>query len=347
MVRIRGITPDFEWVRAFSYRFPLHQYMRRNLGWHARMFERDSEQSSYRLLDPILTQENIDIFYLGDQLHECSSSTTSLYLDDQFTSSATPLSFAASYGLTFFCRDKIVAGVDVNESHGAALLMAAVNAYERTVRMLLEHGAYLTRKHLIKILENLSLQTIKEIWHGQGVSWQSGDQGLHEKLTPLHCLMENDTVNFNDLIVFFLKNGEDINAHARPHGTPLHALLCKRARSSITKKMKVLIQNGADVNADGPEGKPLDLLLEKLREDAKTGLKFTLGEYIPEIELLIDNGAVSDHAGLEAISRIRDLVHKFDRIRYGANIRMPETELIKYINEILGEWRAELGEIGL
>jgi hypothetical protein len=48
--------------------------------------------------------------------------------------------------------------------------------------------------------------------------------------------------------------------------------------------------------------------------------------------------AVSDHAGPDAISRIRDLVHKFDGIWYRAHIR----ERIKYISEILGEWRAEL-----
>jgi hypothetical protein len=147
--------------------------------------------------------------------------------------------------------------------------------------------------------------------------------------------MESDTVNLDDLMVFFLKNREDINAHARPYGMPLHALLSKRTGFSITEKMKALIQNGADVSPDGPESKPLDLILERLREDTKTILMPAPWEHIPKIGLLIDNGAVSDHAGPDAISRIRDLVHKF---QYGAYIHKPEMELIKYINEILGEW---------
>jgi hypothetical protein len=194
--RTRGITPDSEWARDSGYGFPLHQYVRRNLGWHAYTFERDSERSSYSLLDPILTQENIDLFYLGDQPH-------------RYSSSMTPLSLAASYGLTLFCRDKIAAGADVNESHGRALLMATVNAHERTVKMLLEHGARLTRNHGVAILDNLSLQIIKEIWYEQGASWQSGDQEPFEGFAPFFSVAESDAVNFRNMIVFFSRNPED------------------------------------------------------------------------------------------------------------------------------------------
>jgi hypothetical protein len=79
--------------------------MRRNLGWHAYTFVMDSKKSSYPLLEPILAKVNIDLFYLDNQLSESYRSTT-------------PLCFTTSYRLALFCRDKIVAGADVNESLG-------------------------------------------------------------------------------------------------------------------------------------------------------------------------------------------------------------------------------------
>ncbi len=324
--KIRGIVPGIEWVRSFSYRFPLHQYTRKNLGWHAYMFEKDSEQSSYPFLDPILTQEIIDLFDLGDQLNENSGSTT-------------PLNFAARYGLTFFCREKIAAGADVNESNGTPLLVATVNGHERTVKMLLEHGACLSRRHFVKILGNLSLLAIKEIWYSHRERWQKGDQESCEDLAPLHSVVESGAVNFDDLIVYLIMTGEDINAHAGTRGTPLHEILHKGSEFPIVEKMRVLIRNGASVNADGPEGKPLDLHLEKLR-----GYFLDLKEYVQRMQLLIDHGGISDHFDLDAMSWITNHIYALAGIASLVDRMEPKRKIFDYMDQITGKTRSKAEE---
>ena len=94
-----------------------------------------------------------------------------------------------------------------------------------------------------------------------------------------------------ELLDIFLKRGEDINGQCGPVGTALHANLLRLPACSL-ELCELLIGKGADVNAHGPLGKPLELvwrLAHKYWRKPKRGRKFTQA-----IEWLIDYGAINE-----------------------------------------------------
>ena len=90
-----------------------------------------------------------------------------------------------------------------------------------------------------------------------------------EELDKPHCFrplwyiaQRHETLDTEKMIDFFLKQGEDINGQFGPAGTAIHAS-CWRASKNpygyhYATLLKALISRGADINAQGPYGRPLE-----------------------------------------------------------------------------------------
>ena len=108
-----------------------------------------------------------------------------------------------------------------------------------------------------------------------------------------HIARRQSTDEYQDeeLLEIFLKRGEDINGQCGPVGTALHGNLLHLDRLDHGL-FKLLIEKGADVNAHGPLGKPLEFLwrlAHKPEVKSDSGWKFTWA-----IELLINCGAINE-----------------------------------------------------
>lgn len=92
-----------------------------------------------------------------------------------------------------------------------------------------------------------------------------------------------------ELLDIFLKRGEDINGQCGPVGTALHGSLLRLAKRPV---YQFLLEKGADVNAHGPLGKPLELVWRL----AHTKWGMLAGDlYISNtIEALIHRGAINE-----------------------------------------------------
>ena len=103
--------------------------------------------------------------------------------------------------------------------------------------------------------------------------------------------MNSNEYQDEELLDIFLKHGENINGQYGPVGTALHANLLRLPACSL-ELCELLIGKGADVNAHGPLGKPLELvwrLAHKYWRKPKRGRKVTQA-----IKWLIDYGAINE-----------------------------------------------------
>ena len=105
-----------------------------------------------------------------------------------------------------------------------------------------------------------------------------------------------------EILDIFLKRGENINGQCGPVGTALHGNLLHlpwATGDGSFELFKLLIEKGADVNAHGPLGKPLEFvwrLVHSHEWDLKHKWQFVRG-----IELLIDCGAINEQKDLNGL----------------------------------------------
>ena len=93
-----------------------------------------------------------------------------------------------------------------------------------------------------------------------------------------------------ELVDLFVRRGEDINGQCGPFGTALHGVLLQSGLPlSSVDLLKILVAKGADVNAGGPLGTPLEFVW-RLANTAIIPLDWLLA-YTHRIHWLIENGA--------------------------------------------------------
>ena len=90
------------------------------------------------------------------------------------------------------------------------------------------------------------------------------------------------------VIDLFLERGEDINAQCGPMGTALHSSLFPAEPLNYLPLIRALIAKGADVNAAGPIGRPLEVLWIIAHTS-----KYWVDLFRNAISLLINAGAVN------------------------------------------------------
>jgi len=92
---------------------------------------------------------------------------------------------------------------------------------------------------------------------------------------------------------FLIKHGADVNWHVPETGeTPLHSALCKAGRPQYLYVLKVLVENGADVNARTIPGRETGGFMRDVRTKGETPLH-RAAAYGDEamISYLLENGA--------------------------------------------------------
>ncbi len=95
------------------------------------------------------------------------------------------------------------------------------------------------------------------------------------------------------VVDFLIKQGADVNFAIPETGeTPLHSALCKAGRPYFLYVLKLLVENGADVNAKTIPGKETGGFMRDVRTKGETPLH-RAAAYGDEamIQYLIDNGA--------------------------------------------------------
>lgn len=117
-----------------------------------------------------------------------------------------------------------------------------------------------------------------------------------------------DSPGRKGLIDIFLQRGEDLNDLCCPAGTALHAVILWLDRRNLEYKwplVTTLITRGADVNVNGPFGKPLELAwqlaceAEREHTKSKNGLALAIRE-------LIQHGAINSKCDPDGVVPTKD-----------------------------------------
>jgi NACHT domain len=223
----------------------LHKYVYSHLETHAAAFEAQTKQSSYPLLHSFFSDNNfMNYFDLDDHLFKGQNSITSL-------------SIAASRGLELYVREEVSLGeIDITARSGRALLAALQRKEESIIEYFLSSSVPVEDVHIIRALQNLPPRIVETLLkrRSKGDLWLKDETG--EQVTPLYVLAHQNCKMYKPLVQFFINHGEGINAVSGPCGTALHASL---VTSQSLEKVEFLISKGADVNADGPIGTPLEI----------------------------------------------------------------------------------------
>lgn len=104
-----------------------------------------------------------------------------------------------------------------------------------------------------------------------------------------------------ELVDLFVRRGEDINTQCGPVGTALHSAMLPlnfghtsyRSCSEYTTMWNLLLAKGADINAKGPLGTPLEFVW-RLGNTGNERFYRGLRWWSSAIQWLIENGAVND-----------------------------------------------------
>ncbi|KAH8745621.1 hypothetical protein F5882DRAFT_108345 [Hyaloscypha sp. PMI_1271] len=126
----------------------------------------------------------------------------------------------------------------------------------------------------------------------------SEDQKLKKKFRflPLwEVARREDKEDTESVIDLFLQRGQDINAQCGPFGTALHSFL-KNVHESYggyqSEVLQALVCKGADVNAEGPKGKPLEYIWMLANTSGHGKVKY-VRKYQKLLRDLINLGAVN------------------------------------------------------
>ena len=115
---------------------------------------------------------------------------------------------------------------------------------------------------------------------------------------PMWCIARRFYTRFQDddaeLIDLFVRRGEDINAQCGPVGTALHSALLHLTHHGWDSDIgELLVAKGANVNASGPLGTPLELVWRLANTARHDNLRFT-ENYVDAIRWLIEDRAVNN-----------------------------------------------------
>ena len=125
------------------------------------------------------------------------------------------------------------------------------------------------------------------------------------------CGMKEPEVK--ELIDIFLRRGEDVNGQCCPAGTVLHAVIlwidCGRWDFKWPF-ITTLVNRGADVNAHGPFGTPLELAWQSARQASRKNMK-RLKPMALAIRELIQHGAINSKPDPDGLVPTRDSMLAF------------------------------------
>ena len=99
-----------------------------------------------------------------------------------------------------------------------------------------------------------------------------------------------------ELVDLFIRRGEDINGQCGPVGTALHGSLLQLSHLSLGSNINmcmILLAKGADVNASGPFGTPLEFVWRMANTVKHVKYKYVY-RWPRAIQWLIENGAVNN-----------------------------------------------------
>ena len=177
-------------------------------------------------------------------------------------------------------------------THEAEMAFALQNSSAEVVQLLLPHwpdGKIVFRSDTLAADESLT----------EEVSRSGLGNFLLEppNVGPLWYIARRTTTFEEDnarLVDLFVRRGEDINGQCGPAGTALHGALFQLPDRWWKPDMcKVLVANGADINAQGPLGTPLEFLW-RLANTVETRTYTYVRPFFLAIQLLLQYGAVNN-----------------------------------------------------
>jgi hypothetical protein len=155
---------------------------------------------------------------------------------------------------------------------------------------------------VIKILLDKGSTSSGQLIFLSSVDYHNWDTSRDQKLKiefrflPLwEVAKREDAEDTESVIDLFLQRGEDINAQCGPFGTALHSFL-KNMNESYgvyqSEVLRTLVCKGADVNAEGPKGKPLEYMWMLANTSSHGKIKYAR-KYSKPLRDLIKLGAVN------------------------------------------------------
>jgi hypothetical protein len=164
-------------------------------------------------------------------------------------------------------------GVDVNfrdSGNDTSLLLASWKGHRDVVQCLLEHGADID---LLDQFHNTPLNLAALGGQVDAVRLlldHNADVHSQDRLgrTPLHTVLGvGPRGDIPQIVRLLLERGANPNSRNTQHQTPLHTLLSSSSRDRLDV-YRILVEHGADVDAEGGDGKtPLQLSLERGYEE--------------------------------------------------------------------------------
>ena len=184
-----------------------------------------------------------------------------------------------------------------SHAHDAEMIVALQYSSAEVVKILLRDwpdGKMILKSNLIESDEHL-----------KGELSRSGLLKLCPDVSDVgpmwYVARRTDTYFYGDnaeLIDLFVRRGEDINAQCGPVGTALHSALLHLNTSPWRSHMvKLLVAKGANVNASGPLGTPLEFvwqLANTMLDDDSGMYEFIVGGHVNAIRWLIEKEAVNN-----------------------------------------------------